>query len=188
MQNSPLDPVTDQISKAIYGGILDELVKVRDAGLYRAALILTLSGIDSMAYLSMPAQQDEVKRSDFIAWVDKYLGLAGGAGISGEEIYGFRCGMVHTYTANSKLHREGKVRMIVPMRGKLPKAVNDNIMPGIVGLSIEHFIQNFIDGVNRFVPDLFQDSTKHAVIENRLNRMMIVEAGITSEELKKWGF
>ena len=38
-----------------------------------SAVILVLSGIDSMAFLNMPASQTDVTRTDFIKWADRYI-------------------------------------------------------------------------------------------------------------------
>ncbi|MBI5888203.1 MAG: hypothetical protein HZB82_05780 [Deltaproteobacteria bacterium] len=37
------------------------------------AILLTYCAIDAMSFLSMPLEQDEVNKNDFITWVNKYM-------------------------------------------------------------------------------------------------------------------
>ena len=63
----------DPISKAIYGGIKRGIQVAVENNCYGSAVILILSGIDSMAFFNMPESQTDVTGSDFIDWVDRYI-------------------------------------------------------------------------------------------------------------------
>jgi hypothetical protein len=57
------------ITKAIYGGIKKGIQVAVENNCYGSAVILILSGIDSMAFLNMPKLQTDVKKADFTDWV-----------------------------------------------------------------------------------------------------------------------
>jgi hypothetical protein len=53
--------------------ILDEIIKVRDAGAISATVIMTYIAIDTMAFLSMPPNKTKNGNKEFVIWVDKYM-------------------------------------------------------------------------------------------------------------------
>jgi hypothetical protein len=64
-----------------------------------------------MAFLDMPAQQQDVTSKDFVAWVDKYFrfpSLPCEDQLTGLDLYGARFGVLHTYSIISNLSRNGK--------------------------------------------------------------------------------
>jgi hypothetical protein len=75
-------------------------------------LILLYSSIDIVASLDRPASQPEVQRKDFIAWVDRYLLPGSLLTCSTEDLYAARCGMLHSYSSETKNTRLGKAKEI----------------------------------------------------------------------------
>ena len=65
----------DPITKAIYGGIKKGIRVAVENNCLGSAVILILSGIDSMAFLNMPSSQQDVQGIDFIKWADQYKHL-----------------------------------------------------------------------------------------------------------------
>jgi hypothetical protein len=53
--------------------LLGEISKAWNAGATVAALAMVYIGLDTMALLTCPVGQQSQTRSDFIAWVEKYL-------------------------------------------------------------------------------------------------------------------
>lgn len=79
------------------------------------AVLLTYCAMDAMAFLSMPEGKQKIGRSDFKNWVKKYMKTdsAQPYQYNEEDLYGARCGIVHTYGAESALSRENKCKKIV---------------------------------------------------------------------------
>ena len=73
-------------------------------------LILLYSTIDILAWLNKPSTHPDVAKSDFISWVDRFFLQGTNLQCSSVELYAARCGIVHSYTAESKLSREGKAK------------------------------------------------------------------------------
>lgn len=88
---------------------LDQRVKAiricLDAGSAEAVLALLYSGIDTLAFLRAPVGAKEVKRDDFIEWCDRYMVPFLQSAVTGIDLYGARCGVLHTSSAASRLGR-----------------------------------------------------------------------------------
>jgi hypothetical protein len=115
---------------------------------YPAALILIYSGMDTMAFLSMPVGKTDVMRSDFIAWAQQYIRLPG---VVGTDLYGARCSILHG-GAQSRFIREGRGRPIVIAPEELAKA--------------------FFDGVDRCLLDITNDAGRTETAERRLRELL----------------
>jgi hypothetical protein len=82
-----------------YKGFLDlvgEIKRCEQAGATIGALAVSFVCIDSMSYLSMPADKRKHDRSDFIAWVDRYLRADPSQPYQyrGIDVYAARCGLL----------------------------------------------------------------------------------------------
>jgi len=66
-----------------------------------------------MAFLSMSLSKTKVSRTDYIAWVDKYMqtDTAQPYQYQGIDLYGERCGITHNYGVDSDLSRKGKCKV-----------------------------------------------------------------------------
>jgi hypothetical protein len=100
----------DPIINVIHGGIRKGIIVTIENGCLGSAVILILSAIDAMAYLSMPESQQDVTRTDFVRWADKYTRFPGREQLTGEDLYGARCAMLHSYGARSRMSRGRKVQ------------------------------------------------------------------------------
>jgi hypothetical protein len=115
---------------------------------YPAALILIYSGMDTMAFLSMPAARTDVMRSDFIAWAQQYIQLPG---FVGADLYGARCGILHG-GAQSRFTREGRGRVVV--------------------IAPEELAKSFFEGVDLCLRDIANDPGRTETAERRLRELL----------------
>ena len=76
------------------------------------SLMLTYATIDIMAWLDRDKCHQDVQRSDFIKWVEVYLLPNSQLSCSAIDLYAARCSLIHSYSAESKLSREGKASEI----------------------------------------------------------------------------
>ena len=72
------------------------------------SLILLYAAIDIMAWLNRDKKHAAVQRCDFLCWVDTYLLPISKQSYTAKDLYGARCSVIHSYSAESKLSREGK--------------------------------------------------------------------------------
>jgi hypothetical protein len=150
----PEDPLTNLIEIGIKHGIRVTI----DNHAYAATIQLIYSGMDTMAFLGMPSNQEDVTRKDFVAWVDRYIDFETDVQPNGMDFYGARCSMLHTHGVVSRLNRQGECRKIVYVATD-PRRVmyNPVIDPDVFLLSIESLRMAFFSGLDRFLVDLFSD-------------------------------
>ena len=111
----------DPVMNIIYAGIKEGVRVTVENKCFGSAIILVYSGIDAMAYLNMPEHQERVIGKNFIEWVDSYMIFPRGACISGIDLYGARCGMVHTYSSFSDLSERGDCKVIGYVDKNIPE-------------------------------------------------------------------
>jgi hypothetical protein len=133
---------------------------------YPAALVLTFSAMDTMAYLAMPAGKQDVMRSDFIDWAEKYMIFEGSSQRpTAQDLYGARCGILHGQGTSCRRTREGKCQPIrfvfrvatsLDIRAESDRKVDPNL--AFLKLDVEEFAKAFINGARWFLSSLGQDS------------------------------
>lgn len=92
------------------------------SNLHTPALILAYSLIDIAGWLDSNHKSVRVR---FTSWVDKYVLPEAGLTCSSMDLYGARCGFLHSYSATSDLSASQKASKI--FYAWLPNTVNDQI-------------------------------------------------------------
>src|SRR5579872_5762881 len=165
------DPVMNAIHKGIRRGI-DLTIENNCLG---SAVILILSAIDAMAYISMPEGQENVERKDFIAWSEKYIQFAGTEQLSGADLYGARCAMLHSYGATSRMSRQGECRMIAYMdRSNPPIRYRPEASKELVFVSVPALRDAVFRGIDQFLIDTYKDpkSKQAQLADTRLQTLV----------------
>jgi hypothetical protein len=160
----------DPIINAIYGGIKRGIQVAIENECFDAAIILILSGMDSMAFLGMPSDQQDVKKDDFVKWADRYIRFPCDDQLTGLDLYGARCAMIHSYGVVSDLSRKGQCRMVAYMDESVPEVrYNPAVTKDLVLVSVTALAEAFYNGIDRFLVDLFADKNRSEIAEKRLN-------------------
>ncbi len=135
------------------------------------ALALIYCGIDFMGNISRPEQQAEQTRGDFIRWAEKHMSCVQRFGVSGLDLYAARCGVLHTYTMDSRLSTEGKAKRILYAWGnKSPEEANKLLRSlGFqeVVIKLEDLGTSFVDGIESFTAMLKEGTPFAAVVKQR---------------------
>jgi hypothetical protein len=171
--------VSEKLSKK-----LDQLFRsinfALEENLWEPALILIYSGIDAMAWLDRPADQDDVHSSDFISWVNAYLLPGSGLQCSAEDLYGARCGMLHSHTGESKRHRELRVKKLFYDRvwnGKrvalIQLRMNEKFFPPSVNL--DQLAWAFQQAITRFLDAVDAATEKEEIVAERIDQSYLLE-------------
>jgi hypothetical protein len=162
----------DPIVNVIHNGIKKPIRLLLDNECYPATIILVYAGMDTMAFLSMPANQTDVKREDFVRWTERYIHFPCQDRLSGLDLYGARCSVLHTHGIDSALSRGNKCRLIGYADHMVPEVrYNPGVSKDLVMVSIRGSADAFCAGVDRFLIDLFADKAKAQVAERRFQRM-----------------
>lgn len=168
----------DPIINVVHRGVKQDIRTLLESGGLRGALLLMLSGIDTMAFLVMDDAKADVTRSDFIQWADRYMRFPCAEQVSGLELYAARCAALHAYGTESRLSREGCCRQI----GWISEARREVVYapqkhPDTVMVSIPALVRAFFAGIDTFLVDTFADPVKAARAEKRFKKLMYVLPG-----------
>lgn len=115
---------------------------LHEHGYIEAMLMLTFSGIDQMAWLTVTA--DESKGADFIAWVKKYIDPETSLGCTAEDLWAARCGLVHTATAESRhnLKAAAKAKKVFYTTGSAK--CSDNKSSDVIFINADKLVKRFM--------------------------------------------
>jgi hypothetical protein len=161
------------ISNVIHVGIKQGIEMLLEQQCYRSAVILIYAGIDAMSFLSLPEGQQDVTRAAFIRWAEQYLHFPCQEQLTGLDLYGARCGMLHNYSVMSRLSREGKCREIGYVDQSDPEVIyNPQAAPDQVFVSIAGLAEAFFKGVDRFIIDVFGDPIRAPLARKRLGELV----------------
>jgi hypothetical protein len=163
------DPIINAIHNQMKRGIRVAL----DNNCLPSAVILILSGIDAMAYLAMPPNQKDVTRPDFVKWADRYIKFPCQEQLTGWDLYGARCAMLHNFGVVSDLSRKGQCRMVGYMDKSVPEVrFNSAVSNKVVLVSVPALADAFFTGVDKFLVDAFTNKSFTPIIEKRLQKLV----------------
>jgi hypothetical protein len=164
---------SDTIINVIYQQIKEPIKLCIEHGHLSAAMKLIYAGIDTMAFLGMSRSKSNVTRSDFVIWVEQYIHFEGQEQLSGLDVYGARCSMLHNHSVYSEVSRKGLCRLIGYADKMYPPVrFNPAISKELVIVSIPAFADTFFAGIDKYLIDLFSDSNKKQIAEQRLNTLV----------------
>ena len=156
-----------QMSRAV------ELCLAED--LWEPALVLMLSFIDACAWLTRKPGRKDVRADDFVEWVNKYLLPDSQLPCTAEELYGARCGLLHSLTGESRLHREHKIRKMFWSRASgeevytlIQLRMNEKFLP--VNIGIDHLFWALQRGLLRFGEALDTDEQLGRLVGDRVQQ------------------
>ena len=163
----------DSIINTVHQGIKKGIRTTIDSKCFGSTVILILSGIDAMAYVSMAANQVDVSRDDFVKWAERYIKFPCQEQLTGLDLYGARCSMLNNYGTASKLSREGKCRQIAYMDESQPEIRYDPTKSKeLVLVSIKALANAFFDGIDKFLIDTYADKNKAALADKRFENIV----------------
>jgi len=165
----------EHILKTVQSNIKDPIKIVLKNKKYRSAVMLILTGIDTMAYLSMPASKKTQDCHDFIEWADRHIPFEGKEKLTGLELYIARCVTLHSYSDYSNIMSPDNCRKIEYTDQSNPDAIDYNPKESdkTVKVSVHALSDAFFNGTDRFFDYMFSDNEKTLLVEKRLNELML---------------
>ncbi|HEX8177783.1 MAG TPA: hypothetical protein VF543_22030 [Pyrinomonadaceae bacterium] len=158
---------TEQLFNAVCNCLENDLIE--------SAMILLYAGIDAMAWLNLPPSVDDVRGADFQQWVAAYFLPDSGFDCSPEDLYGARCGLVHSNTSESRLNRQGRASKIFYYReregikqGIIQILMDEQLAPWFI--NVDQFISALRTAIDRFVSDISSDTAKLQLVCERIQR------------------
>ncbi|HXA19533.1 MAG TPA: hypothetical protein VN380_21265 [Thermoanaerobaculia bacterium] len=150
---------------------------------WEPALILIYAGIDSMAWLNLPEGKHDVTATEFIQWCNRYLLLPEDAELRAEDLYAARCGLLHSYTAESRRYREKKVTKLFYSRETTAGEINLDQLGGEehtwpLWTDVDILFGRLRSAVHRFQEDIATDSNRANSVYARIRRSYLVEVKV----------
>jgi hypothetical protein len=153
-----------------YRHMIDLLESIDDAynkARYMPCLVLLYSGIDVAASLESP---DDAVGKRFMEWVDRYMLNHGALGCSSADLYGARCGVVHTFTPESDYFKKGRACQVAYAFGntdvnKLRTAAQLGGLDKIVSIHVHDLIDAFRNGFADFYEEVQNDPARLQKVE-----------------------
>lgn len=126
-------------------------------------IVMLYAAIDFLGSLSRPESEADTKGAYFKKWAGDFMLVHSQAKFTAEDLWGARCGLLHTHTASSKLSRKGAARQLQYFRGPLPlpmkKAMRLVEQQGEkIFVDVDILNEAFERGVRRFLDALQRDS------------------------------
>jgi hypothetical protein len=138
-------------------------------------LALLYSGIDTMAWLGLPDNQQDVTGEDFVQWVDRYLLPDSGVPCTAVDLYSSRCGIVHSMTGESRAIRRGAARRVFYAwgnhRAEDLQKILDRIGQPILAVQVDTLVRAFHTATDRFVTASEQDPELNRRVGSRLGKV-----------------
>jgi hypothetical protein len=135
---------------------------------FAPTLILIYSAIDTTGWLDSP--EEFFSKDSFMCWVNNYLLKSKLLKCTAIDLYAARCGLLHTFTPNSKLSFSEKVRVISYAWGKAKVENMQRVMDyenktnHSVVVHVEELYQAWLSGLALWGEDLDKDSDRSAKV------------------------
>lgn len=129
---------------------------------------LLMSAIDVASGVERRREKLDADRQDFISWADRYLTLSGPEyTLRGVDLYAARCGLLHGYTAQANLIRQGKAVMLVWVDDMVPP-VRANEDQSLVLASLATLFVAFNHGLADSIGRINRNEELAALVNERL--------------------
>jgi hypothetical protein len=123
-------------------------------------LILVYSGIDIISSL----EPGRASGSAFMAWADKYLLKDALLACTPSDLYGARCGILHTFSAESGMSRKGQARQIVYAWGNAKTeqlaSTSKELGRNDCVIHIRELINAFRVGLANYLEEVMEDDSR----------------------------
>lgn len=155
------------------------------------ALMLMYAGIDIAGWVAAENADGSV-RERFTAWAAKYLVVRERMKATALDIYGARCGLLHTLTAKSDLSRKGDARYLMYAWGVGRAEVYDRLITTTgfddryVAVQVEDLVDAFEAGLSEFFSELNADQGKRSKAAERATSFFQAVCPQQAEEFTAW--
>lgn len=174
---------TQKINK-IVNGYFDATTRAVNvllgAGLLPHTLVIIYSTIDTCGLLDAHPGQDAASSDSFKAWVEAYVLAGNTLDFNAVDLWGARCSVLHTFTAESKLSKVRKARELQYYTGEksAPKIkefiefINKHEEGKYLAVHYGDLVAAVLKGMGKFVPALVAKCEGDAIYSERLGKVI----------------
>lgn len=142
-----------------------------------ASLVLIYSGFDTFGLLAAAPDVQDASGDTFMQWCEKYIlpriKSVEGALVTAADLWGARCGVLHTSTPLSSKERQGKAHQIwYQFVGKAGvNFIMDSKLPPL-GLDVQNLALAFKEGGIACITDINKDPTAFQAADARAQHFL----------------
>lgn len=167
-----IDPELDEIVNGKRGMLRAIEVCLSEQCLV-SAITLIFATIDALAALTRPLDHARTTRTVFLDWVDRYLKPQKQLKCNALDLYSARCAVLHTYSTESDLTRQGKANAIVyEWRSGPPADASAPLPEGALTLVVEDLHQAFQKAVHKFIIASEMEPQVRAIVRHHLRTLL----------------
>lgn len=107
-----IDPRIDEVVNG-RRGMLTGIDVALDAQCLVSAVILMFGMIDALSALTRPMDAANTNRQVFVDWCNRYVRPTETLSCCSMDLYAARCGVLHTYSAESQLARDSEAHRLI---------------------------------------------------------------------------
>jgi hypothetical protein len=155
-------------------GLVAEMHRCNKMGAVMPAVAMAFICIDTMAFLSLPANRETQGRPDFIAWVDKYLKAHERQPYQyrGIDVYGARCAVLHAFGSQSDYHERYPDAKQFGYNNGGQHLYDAQSNPSVVVIGTKSFTNDVAHAVSDFFRDCQDDVDLRERVSARLARVL----------------
>jgi hypothetical protein len=125
--------------------------------------VLLYATMDIVSSLSRPISQEDTSGKIFQTWVGEYMLKGSKLHCTAQDIWGARCGILHTMSLNSRQARKYGARQIAfvtPSDGvdRMQAKIDAKGTHNTIVVCLEDYIEAFFDAVSRFLQQVQSDA------------------------------
>ena len=125
-----------------------------------SAIALIYASIDSLSALTRPIDHEDTTAKEFKDWVNTYLLPQGTLACTAEDLYGARCGILHTHSPESRIQRHGSgvvKRLIYCWKSGPPADAEKPLPHDAMIIIVEDLFESFKVAVECFIAAIEAD-------------------------------
>lgn len=167
-----IEPTIDEV---VYGrrGMLTGIEVVLHEECMVSAVTLMFAAIDALSALSRPVDQSGTNKRIFMNWVNRYMLPSSALSCTADDLYGARCGVLHTYSPASSLHDKGEARQIFYEWRNGPSADSGTpVPPGALIVEVEGLHAALKRGIRAFLQDAELDRDIRGRVQSHLPSLL----------------
>ena len=171
----------EEIINSYFISTVDATRTLYEKQLYGHMLVVLFSSIDTMGLLDASPFQIDATGDSFKNWVKKYLLQNPDIEFSDVDLWAARCSVLHTFTSESKLSRNGQAKQLQYYGGDKSSEQAQHFIAYTKGyedgahlpVHFEDLYGAFLSALRKFVPDLDANCQGNAAYETRLRKVLM---------------
>ena len=169
MSAAPFDKALDQLRD----GVADLFAAKRTL----PGFILLYTSIDILASLVRPETSDATDSSFFKDWVTQYMLPILRSSVSADDLWGARCGLLHTLTAESDMSRHRGAKMLNYIGPDAPAAAfqrhHDPMRSHNIFLPTHEFVDAFLAACDHFAAEVRSNAALQSTVSTHAAKLLV---------------